>query len=142
MGARAKGRRPPILIGVVGVLVLALVLSWAYAALWPGGGRRVPRASSGRLIRVQVLNGSREGGIGTRVAAYLREGGFQVVEVGNAERSDFLATMVVARRSDPTAARVVARYLGDPPVILQSWTSDVAEVTVVIGSDRSRLHVE
>ena len=140
MGARAK-RRPPILIGVLGVLVLALVLSWAYAALWPGGGR-APRVSSGRLIRVQVLNGSREGGIGTRVATYLREGGFQVVEVGNAERSDFLATMVVARRPDPTAARVVARYLGDPPVILQSWTSDVAEVTVVIGSDRSRLHVE
>lgn len=140
MGARAKGR-PPILIGVLGVLVLALVLSWAYAALWPGGGR-TPRTPGGRLIRVQVLNGSREGGIGTRVATYLREGGFQVVEVGNADRSDFLATMVVARRPDATAARVVARYLGDPPVILQSWTSDVAEVTVVIGSDRSRLHVE
>ena len=138
--ARGKSR-PPILIGILALVVLALVLSWAYAALWPSR-ERAPRAASGRLIRVQVLNGSREGGIGTRVAAFLREGGFQVVEVGNAERSDFLATMVVARQADPTAARVVARYLGDPPVILQSWASDVAEVTVVIGSDRSRLNVE
>jgi len=141
VAGRAKARPGGILIGALAVLVAALVLSWAYAALWPRRDR-VARGANGRLIRVQVLNGSREGGIGTRVAAYLREGGFQVVEVGNADRADFVASMVVARRPDPTAARVVARYLGDPPVIHQAWSLDEAEVTVVIGSDRSRLHVE
>ena len=141
MAGRVKTGPAPVLIGTLAVLVAALVLSWAYAALWPRRDR-IAQGANGRLIRVQVLNGSREGGIGTRVAAYLREGGFQVVEVGNAERSDFVASVVVARRDDPVAARVVARYLGDPPVIRQAWGSDAAEVTVVIGSDRSRLHVE
>ena len=94
------------------------------------------------MIRVQVWNGSMEGGVGARVATYLRQGGFQVVEVGNADRHDYVATMVVARRPDAAAARIVAQYLGSPPVIRQAWTSDVAEVTVVIGSDRSRLRVQ
>ena len=141
MAARAKGPPGGLLIWTLAILVGALVLSWAYTALWP---RRDPVVTGlgGRLIRVQVLNGSREGGVGSRVATYLREGGFQVVEVGNADRSDYPASMVVARRADPTAARVVARYLGNPPIIRQAWTSDAAEVTVVIGSDRSRLHIE
>jgi hypothetical protein len=129
------------LVWALGVLVVALVLSWAYAAWWPKGERRAV-GREGRLIRVQVLNGTREGGIGSRVAHRLRDGGFQVVEVANADRSDYVASLVVARRDDLTTARAVARYLGDPPIVRQTWTSDLAEVTVVIGSDRSRLRVE
>lgn len=134
---RARG----VLLWTLAVLVVALVLSWAYAALWPRHDR-LAQGPGGLLIRVQVLNGSREGGVGARVATYLREGGFQVVEVANADRSDYVASMIVARRSDPSAARIVARYLGSPPIIRQAWTSDVAEVTVVIGGDRSRLNIQ
>jgi hypothetical protein len=50
--------------------------------------------------------------------------------------------LVVARRADPAAARAVAHYLGSPPVIRQAWGSDVADVTVVLGSDRSRLRID
>ena len=141
MPARRRVDLVRTLVWVLGVLVAALVLSWAYAALWP---KTEPRAggAAGRLIRVQVLNGTREGGIGSRVAHRLREGGFQVVEVANADRSDYVASLVVARRDDLSTARAVARYLGDPPILRQTWTSDLAEVTVVIGSDRSRLRVE
>ena len=91
---------------------------------------------------MQVLNGSGEGGIASRVASFLREGGFHVVDVRNADRSDYFPTLVVARRADPSAARDVARYLGGPPQLLQAWDSDLAEVTVVIGRDRSHLHLE
>jgi hypothetical protein len=48
----------------------------------------------------------------------------------------------VARREDPSAARAVARYLGSPPVVLQSRAGDPAEVTLIIGSDRSRVRME
>lgn len=128
-------------LGVLAAVVLALALSWGYARFRRPATMRTQAASS-RVIRVQVLNGSGEGGVGARVASYLKEGGFHVVEVKNADRSDYFATLVVARRDDPEAARVVARYLGGPPVIRQAWDSDLAEVTVVIGSDRSRLHLE
>jgi hypothetical protein len=128
-------------LGVLAAVVLALALSWGYARFRRPATMRTQAASS-RVIRVQVLNGSGEGGVGARVASYLKEGGFHVVEVKNADRSDYFATLVVARRDDPEAARVVARYLGGPPVIRQAWDSDLAEVTVVIGRDRSRLHIE
>jgi hypothetical protein len=123
------------------LVVLALVVSTVWSRVHPPAPLRTA-GQEHRPIRVQVLNGSGEGGIGTRVASYLREGGFLVVEVKNAERSDYFSTLVVARRENPDAARAVARYLGGPPVIRQAWSSDLAEVTVVLGSDRSRLHLE
>ena len=128
------------------LVVVSLVASWGYATFGPrgrgAGGVTTTGTPARRVIRVQVLNGSGEGGIGSRVASFLREGGFQVVEVRNADRADFFATMVVARRRDPASARAVARYLGGPPVIRQAWNSDVADVTVVLGSDRSRLRLD
>jgi hypothetical protein len=59
--------------------------------------------------------------------------------VSNADRPDYFATMVVARTADVKPAAAVARYLGRLPVIRQAWSSDQAEVTVILGSDRSRL---
>lgn len=125
----------------VSVLVAALALSWAYAAFWPKHHDPVVGAEH-RVIRVQVLNGSGEGGVGARVASFLREGGFHVVQVDNADRQDYFATLVVARRSDPSAAQRVAHYLGSPPVIRQALGTDIADVTVVLGSDRSRLRLD
>jgi hypothetical protein len=89
-----------------------------------------------------VLNGSGESGVGSRVASFLRRGGFHVVEVRNADRSDYFPTLVVSRREDGEPAHAVASYLGGPPVLQQVWSSDLAEVTVVIGSDRSRLQLD
>lgn len=145
-GSRAAGRVTRVATFALALIVLALVGSWAYATFRPGDDPGHDLATVGtparRVIRVQVLNGSGEGGIGSKVAAFLRQGGFHVVEVRNAERSDYVATMVVARRADPVSARAVARYLGGPPVVRQAWDSDVADVTVVLGSDRSRLHLD
>jgi hypothetical protein len=144
--ARARGgggAGARVAMWALGLVVVALAVSWGYATFWPKrGGVTTAGTPERRVIRVQVLNGSREGGIGSRVASFLRQGGFQVVEVRNADRSDYFATMVVARRADPASARAVARFLGGPPVIRQAWNSDVADVTVVLGGDRSQLHLD
>ena len=144
--SKAAGGFTRIAIVALGLLVVALVGSWAYATFRPMTAASPDLATVGtparRVIRVQVLNGSGEGGVGSRVASYLRQGGFHVVEVRNADRSDYAATMVVARRNDPISARAVARYLGGLPVIRQAWEIDAADVTVVIGSDRSRLRLD
>lgn len=154
-GGKAGGRSGGVmlLIGVLAVVVLALAGSWAWSQFggrFPASGsmpdfagrnarKRSPQA---RVIRVQVLNGSGEAGIGTRVAAYLREGGFHVTEVKNADRSDYFGSLVVARRSDLSTAKEVAHYLGGPPLIRQAWNLETADVSVLIGSDRSRLKLE
>ena len=138
--ARKSADAGGIAIGVLAVVVLALVGSWAWSHRAP---RPHQRGRPGvRVIRVQILNGSGEAGIGTRVATFLREGGYKVVEVRNADRSDYFASAVVASRTDLSMAREVAHYLGEPPMILQAWDSDLADVSVLIGSDRSRLRVE
>jgi hypothetical protein len=125
---------------LLALLVVALLLSWVWARF--GAGRPGNDADGARpVVRVQVVNGSGEGGVASRLASLLREGGFHVVEVRNAERDDYFATLVVARHEDPAAALAVARYLGGPPVIRQAWGSDQADVTVVLGSDRSRLRL-
>ena len=127
-------------IGALGVVVLALFASW----LWT---RRPTRGSGARhrgdrIVRVQVMNGSGEAGIATRLASFLRAGGFQVTDIRNADRSDYFSSMILARHGDLSSAREVAHYLGGPPVIRQAWDSELADVTVVIGSDRSRLRTE
>ncbi len=126
-------------MGLLAALVLALFGSWLWARFGPRG---IPqRKQAEHVVRVQVLNGSGESGIGLRVAAWLRDGGFQVTEVRNADRQDYFASMVVARRGDLSLAHEVAHYLGGPPVIRQEWGDELADVTVVIGSDRSRLQL-
>ena len=138
-----KSRGPDgatIALAVLGVVVAALLASWGWSRFAPNRSRHGPGPA--RLIRVQVLNGSGEAGIGIRVASFLREGGYLVVDVRNADRSDYFASAVVARRSDLSTAREVAHYLGGPPLIRQTWDSDLADVSVLIGSDRSRLQIE
>jgi hypothetical protein len=129
-----------IALWVVGLAVVALAGSFFWARFKPGGpGRHRPMPG---IIRVQVLNGSGQGGVGIRVASFLREGGYHVVEVRNADQGDYFASMVVARRGDLAMAREVAHYLGGPPLIRQAWDSDLADVSVLVGRDRSRLHLE
>jgi len=124
---------------VIGLGVAGLLISWG----WSTFGARTPgsRRTGRHVVRVQVLNGSGEPGVGTRVAAFLREGGFQVTDVRNADRSDYFATFVVARRPDLSLAEEVAHYLGGPPLVRQEWSSELADVSVLVGSDRSRLSI-
>lgn len=129
-----------VAIAILAVVVAALLGSWAWSTFWPTVHPK--RREAGKVVRVQILNGSGESGIGVRVASFLREGGYQVTEVRNADRSDYFPTMVVARRGDLSLAREVAHYLGGPPLIQQAWDSDLADVSVLIGSDRSHLQLE
>ena len=138
--AKRSDRAARFWLGVFALGVAGLLVSWA----WTTFGARTPgsRRSGRHVVRVQVLNGSGEPGVGTRVAAFLREGGFQVTDVRNADRSDYFATFVVARRADLSLAEEVAQYLGGPPLVRQAWSSDLADVSVLVGSDRSRLSIE
>lgn len=94
---------------------------------------------AGQVIRVQVQNGCGVGGAGIKLASLLRRaGGFDVIDIGNADAFDFERTVVVDRTGDGVAARAVARALGDPPIVKQRQAGRSYAVTVIVGYDGGR----
>ena len=156
MARRGKPRRPAsseerpsralgIAIGLTAIAVGVLGLS----ALWGKGSKHLteaPEVSTAETaastkppsgIRVEVLNGSGQEGVGGKVAAVLRDAGFQVVSVRNADRFDYPRTLVAARGSDVGRAKAVARKLDGSQIIRQRAPVDW-DVTVVVGRDQAR----
>jgi LytR cell envelope-related transcriptional attenuator len=140
MGGERGSAAVRVLVVVLAVFVGALLVS-SFAGNWQFRLPRLFRPPHPQVVRVEVVNGSGEAGIASRAASFLRDGGFQVTEIRNADRSDYFATLVVARRADVSGARAVARYLGGAPVIRQEWGPELADVSLIIGTDRSHLKV-
>ena len=89
----------------------------------------------GRPFRVEVLNGTdvRKAGLG--LAESLRERGFDVVDIRNADRADYEETLVLDRVGHPEYARAVARELGVSSAFRQRNGDLLLEVTVILGRD-------
>ena len=98
-----------------------------------GGGPRVV-APRGTRIKVQVINTTGKTGLAARATRYLRDRGFDVVEMGSS--SEVLdSTVVVDISGQHDWARLVARSLGVPTVVSRTDTSRYLDVTVRLGSD-------
>ena len=90
------------------------------------------RAPEGTRIRVQVLNATRTRGLARRATRYLRDRGFDVVEVGTAsEQRD--STLVLDRSGHPDWSELVGR-LFDAPVEARPDSSRYLDVTVLLGA--------
>jgi hypothetical protein len=131
------------LVSVLVLVLAAFALSIGWRWWGPGraaDGPRRPQAAafSGAPVRIEVVNGSGEPGAAAKLASYLREGGFNVVLVGSADRYDYVRTLVVDRGGDERAAAAVAAYLGPVQRVRQRARSE-ADVTVVVGRDRGRV---
>ncbi|MBI5837281.1 MAG: LytR C-terminal domain-containing protein [Candidatus Eisenbacteria bacterium] len=136
------------------LLVLAVGLVAAFAgsaaikavgglrARWAGsvaeaGRESAPRAmrAQRQAVRIEILNGSGNAGAGGRVAEALRDGGFRVTRVENADRQDYGTTLVLDRKGDPAAAREVVEYLhGGFPLLMRTALAS-ADIRVVVGRD-------
>jgi hypothetical protein len=89
-------------------------------------------------IRIELLNGSGRAGLAGELASYLRDGGFDVLEVSNADRADYRTTLVVGRTEAPEPSKAVAEYLGTSHVIQQISSQEMIDVTVIVGRDARR----
>jgi LytR cell envelope-related transcriptional attenuator len=119
----------------IGILLL-LIAAFAVSATLRVGPR--PVGSPKRPIRIELLNGSGRAGLAGELASYLRDGGFDVLEVSNADRSDYRSTLVVNRTESPQSGRIVAEYLGTRHLIQQVGTQEMIDVTVIVGRDARR----
>lgn len=94
-----------------------------------------PTASVEGEGRLQVLNGSGTSGLGTKVAAKLKEAGYEIVSTGNAVRR-YDETTVFYQPGSEALAREVARFLGTTKIEPAPNSLDKKiPVTVVVGAD-------
>jgi len=91
-------------------------------------------APSGVRIRVQVLNATRTRGLARRATVFLRDRGFDVVEVATASESRD-STLVIDRSLHPEWAHLIARALGATRVESRPDSSRYLDVTVLVGRD-------
>jgi hypothetical protein len=87
--------------------------------------------------RISVQNGSSIVGVAWETRDYLVDQGFNVVDVGNAERLDYPTTVLIDYTGNARTIRVLAEALRVPPSNIYSGSSPDAgiDVRVIIGAD-------
>lgn len=131
-----------LLVG--GVTVMVLLYGLVTHVFVPSPDPRRPSPSQelvGSIIQVEVRNGAGVNKLAARTTQYLRNRGFDVVDVGNYETFEQDRSIVVDRVGDPEAARKVAEALGLPP---ERVKQDIRrqyylDASVIIGRDYSDL---
>jgi hypothetical protein len=126
--------RKSVVLALIGGLLVAAATATALPAR-RGLSRAESRASgpSTPRVRVQVLNATRTRGLARRAMLYLRDQGFDVVEIGTTSATRD-TTLVLDRSRHPEYARNVATSLGMARVETRPDTSRYLDVTVLIGS--------
>ena len=115
---------------------VALVVGGSAAVVnqGPAASAAPVQAPIGVRIRVQVLNATATRGLARRATAYLRDRGFDVVEIATAD-STRDSTLVVDRSGRPEWARLVAAAFGGARVESRPDSSRYLDVTVLVGRD-------
>lgn len=134
MAKKTRGGSPALDATILTLFVLLAVFAVSIAM-------RVgppPKPTTKRPVRIELLNGSGRTGLASAMASYLRDGGFDVMVVSNADRSDYRNTLVVDRKGDGGPAKTVAEYLGTRHVIQQRSSQEMIDVTVIVGRDARR----
>ena len=115
------------------VVAIAVTTTTVAATRAPLHREMAPSARAEQRVRVQVLNATRTRGLARRAMLYLRDQGFDVVEVGNASAT-LDTTLVLDRARHPTWAREVALSLGVARVESRPDSSRYLDITVLVGS--------
>jgi LytR cell envelope-related transcriptional attenuator len=92
-------------------------------------------AHAGDDIRLVVLNGVGEPGIGEEVARILIPHGYRLMSSENANRFDYKATKIVATSEEDLAAAERTRELLGVGQVLLGAQPQLADVIVVVGAD-------
>ncbi len=131
------------LLFILGVLVILFLIS---AILWKNSldssiDPSVVEGGKLRAVQLDVLNGAGEPKLAQQFTDYLRERGFDVVEIGNYKSQDVNQTIVVDRTGNLKAAKQVAAVLGVPEnrVLQKIDRSLYLDVSVIIGKDYRHL---
>ena len=131
-------------IGVIGITVLVLLYALVARSFLPRTDavrEANPAQLVGDILQIEVRNGCGVSGLAATATMFLRERGFDVVEVGDYDRFDVERSMVIDRVGDLEAARKVAAALGmDESRVHQDVRPDLyLDASVILGKDYETL---
>lgn len=134
-----------ISIFVVGVLLLILVGSFfsrvfIHKHIENEIDDGVSRETPSEVIQINILNSTIVQGIADRARDYMRERGFDVVEIGNYS-SIMPRSIVIDRVGDFASALKVAKALGisDSLVFTKKDSTLFLRVSIILGTDYNKL---
>ena len=91
------------------------------------------------LVRVEVLNGTTNKGLAGRMAASLREQGFNVVRIANAPQTRIQTTQIINLANDAKkhrlVVRAVRRELSELNLLRVNAVDEQADVRIIVGQD-------
>jgi hypothetical protein len=126
-----------ITLGVVVIVAIAsLVWRFVNPPVSPLANEEDPRS----VIQVEVVNASGRSGAGRQVMEFLRQRGFDVVEIGN-DTARHRRSSVIDRVGDRTSARKVAQSLGiaDSLITTDLDSMRFLQSSIIIGADLDNL---
>jgi hypothetical protein len=95
----------------------------------------ISSAPESQPVRVKILNGAGQPGIGGEAAKPLIRAGFRVIDTTNADRFNYPHTLIVTYRMDTKSAEAIRKVLGVGRIVVGTMAQDVVDVIVVIGKD-------
>lgn len=97
-----------------------------------------PPGADPRWVRIEVLNGTGEQGVAAQTRDYLQAQGWQVVAIGDADRSDYSKTLVVNYGVPETIIQRVSQDLAlqpDASTLKGLSSSQPIDLRIVVGRD-------
>ena len=94
-------------------------------------------AVAGDPLKIQVLNGNGIAGSASRLSEILQGKGFEILDVGDADRDDFPVTTIIVRPEALSQGRSIIDALGFGEVTAGSLDSSV-DAIVIVGLDADR----
>ncbi len=86
---------------------------------------------------IKVLNGTTTAGLASLTSEYLTQQGFQVLEPGNADRSDYAESLIIVYTSKTYTAEYLADLFNLPPTAVVHGPDPNAEhdISLILGAD-------
>ncbi|MFB6098090.1 MAG: LytR C-terminal domain-containing protein [Salinibacter sp.] len=134
-----------VALAIGGLSVVVLLYALATQTLFTGPSPKRPAADTsdlvGSIIQVEVRNGAGVPNLAERTTEYLRDQGFDVVDVGNYSSFDQEHSVVIDRIGNMEAARNVAEALGIPAKRVRQNIKPqyYLDASVIIGHDYKQL---
>ena len=129
-----RGLRQRLAVGF-SIVVLVLCAASVGFSLFV---RQTDSDGTTRALRLAVENGTGEKGIARAAEAALGRLGVQVISTGNAVRSDYAESILVARRRGGEV-ELLAERIGCRHVTMQFSDTAPEDATLVLGADFARL---